>query len=209
MRIEALPTLTPLQLRKIRRIEEEVKKVEKKFLKGIWGKIAKEIGAAYFCTKAPHQAAYGHTHPKLFFQHLLSLKLDPYLPFVDLGSGFGMAVFTASLYFKKAVGFECDPRLHAKAQELRNLLKLKNVELINQNFLKADLSPFRVFYFFKPFYEDFDQLMGEKLKEVEPGSIIISHYYFNRTLFPTKFFTLLEKKRKPVKPIRFFTIVRK
>jgi hypothetical protein len=110
-----------------------------------------------------------------------------------------MTCFTASLFFDHVTGFEFDPRLIRKAEAIRRMFRLNNIEFKRSDFIKADLSRYNVLFMYWPFENNFAELMSSKLKKTRPGTSIISFKYgreihdiFNQKYFTEKYPGLLK-----------------
>ena len=163
-------------LNQIQRIESAVKLAEKKFTHQDRVRVLPS-GWRAFSTAAPRSAAYQATPTFLLLSKLDAMKLPREYHLADLGSGLGLACFTASLYFERVTGFELDPALLRAAENVRAELGIKNVAFKNQDFLEADLSPFNALYIFQPFLDGFIQLFSQKLLELKPGTIVLANLF--------------------------------
>jgi protein-L-isoaspartate O-methyltransferase len=106
------------------------------------------------------------------YQLFRKLKLSENHHLIDLGSGDGRVVITASL-FSKATGIEYDNELHNFAKELSKKLKGKlnnQVFLINKNFLDHPLKDYD-FVFINP-DKRFDDLEPKLMAELK-GQLIV------------------------------------
>jgi SAM-dependent methyltransferase len=121
-----------------------------------------------FPTAGPGVAMHLATAPGNFISFLQRSGIPRDLHFVDLGSGLGLACFAAAAYFEHVTGIEIDPAVAAEAEKVR--------------------AQFDVVYFFMPFFKNFEQLMGEKLKEARPGTYILYHQFPLRALTNRHFF---------------------
>ncbi|MBU0671495.1 MAG: class I SAM-dependent methyltransferase [Candidatus Margulisbacteria bacterium] len=147
-----------------------------------------------FATQGIRKPSYGATPPELLLRCLIDIDLAehtilrPDLHFVDLGSGLGMASFTAAQYFSRVTGFEFDPYLSLAAERIRQHFGIQNVSFRLEDFIAADLTGFDVTYFYYPFVERFAEIMGAKLQELTPGTVVISHSLGGPRLFPPQDF---------------------
>jgi hypothetical protein len=118
--------------------------------------------------------AYGAIPEDLFHKAIERVGEIDYerFTFVDLGSGKGRALFLASEYpFRKIVGVELSPRLHAIAKQ--NLTKYHNplqkcmsLELINEDFVGCRLPDEPLFCFmYNPCEEKIMTRLAEKVAE--------------------------------------------
>ena len=180
-----------LIIKEIRRIGRAVHHSEKEYFK--WrGKKSLSTSAAIE-TAAPNKGYYQRTNLFLFNLFLFSIDLPLHKRFVDLGHGFGGHCFIAKNYFKNVTGIEGDEKIFELSKESRSNLgsRYKSVDLKFGNFLEEDLSPFDVIYFARPFLENFEKLMGDKLLEAKPGTTVISYIYGDHKygdLFPSQGF---------------------
>lgn len=125
-------------------------------------------------TNLLYLTAYGAIPENLFHQAMERVKDIDYerFTFVDLGSGKGRALFLASEYpFRKIVGVELSPRLHAIAKQ--NLAKYHNplqkcmsLELINEDFVRYRLPDEPLFCFmYNPCEEKIMARLAERARE--------------------------------------------
>lgn len=157
----------------------------------------------YICfnSTAPNISTYG---PSSAFNFLRILKMidpspDRERPFADLGSGLGVITMAAATYFRQAVGIEYDPRLLAGAETIRQAEGFDNVRFIMGDFTKVDLRQFGCLYLYQPFIEDFNELMGPRLYQTEPGTVIIANLFSFclEGLFPGQYFRQLVNADNP------------
>jgi hypothetical protein len=115
--------------------------------------------------------------PDLLYGVIEQIQPDKQSGFADLGSAFGMACFTASLYFEKVVGFEIDQQVLMEAQKIAQQLGIQNVSFLNQDFRAADLSDFGVLHIYQPYVDNFVSDMRVLFAGLRPGTLIISGLY--------------------------------
>ena len=115
--------------------------------------------------------------PDLLYNVVQEAKLPAEHSFADLGSGFGMACFAAALHFEKVAGFEINEEIVAVARELKQRLKMGNVDFHHQDLRQADLSGFNVLHMFQPYIDNFAADMERLLARVEPGTVVISNIF--------------------------------
>jgi len=154
-----------------------VRSVERKFASARDLRELEPQDVVVFPTEAPHGAEYATLSSLMLSGHLEELKLDPELPAADLGSGLGVGCFTLSVHFKKVHGLEYDYRLVMEAEVLRQDLGFDNVVFHHVDFLKADLSGYRVLYLFHPFRENFVPLMAKRMEDIASGTYVISQVF--------------------------------
>jgi precorrin-6B methylase 2 len=96
----------------------------------------------------------------------------------DLGAGDGRVVITAAKkYGAKAVGFEIDPGLVKLAREnVRKQGVEKLVEIRQQDFLTADLSPATVVTLYLS-YDGNLELRPQLMRQLKPGARIVSNTF--------------------------------
>lgn len=94
--------------------------------------------------------------------------------FIDIGSGMGRMVLRAAQYpFKRVIGVELSPQLHAVAvrnlQAIRRRLRCKNVQLVQANATDFEVpDDVTVVFFNNPFWgEVFDAAVQSVLRSVE------------------------------------------
>lgn len=108
------------------------------------------------------------------FELFKKIQLQNFRNFIDLGSGDGKVVLTASL-FTNAAGIEHDAELHKKAVEIKDKLKLK-ANLIQGDFMEHDLSKYD-FVFINP-DKSFSKGLETKLqKELKGILVVYNHIY--------------------------------
>ena len=170
-------------LKKIITIERSVRQAERKFVPPwmLSGEYANKRES--FTTNGPRRSVYLATSLRSLLEIFKKVDLPKEGHFADLGSGLGMACFTASFYFRQVTGFEIDPKVNAAAEQIRQKFSLNNVRLINADFLNADLQPFDVIFMFRPFLDNLLGTMFEKLKETRPGTLVIRHGYNSDEVF--------------------------
>jgi len=164
----------------LRGIVQRVKTAEKRMVTSKAPFITTSDGWTSFYTQGNRKPGYAATPPSLFLMHMNQLKrevpslISPQAHFADLGSGLGMTCFTAATLFGQVTGFEIDARLCAAAEQIASDSKISNVQFLNRDFIREALSLYDILYFYYPFHEGFDEIMGEKLAELKPGTLIIS-----------------------------------
>jgi len=162
---------------RLMRMEARVREVERNFASARDLRELEPQDVVVFPTNAPNQAEYATLSSLMLLSHLEELKLDPELPFADLGSGLGAACFAASTYFKQVTGLEYDVRLVMEAENLRRQMGFNNVYFRQVDFLKANLSSYRVLYLFHPFKDNFVPLMAERMENLSSGTQVISQVF--------------------------------
>lgn len=125
---------------------------------------------------ADSSLTYGEILPDTFTEILAAANPKPNEVFYDLGSGTGKAVFCAALLYdwRKACGVELLPALYdasrSQLQKLNTLPEVKkhfpekkfNIEFLQQDFLKTDLSDADVIFMHAT---TFGPMIWEPLKE--------------------------------------------
>ena len=108
------------------------------------------------------------------FEIFKRIKLDKYKNFLDLGSGDGKVVLTASL-FTKSAGVEHDLTLIKKSLEFKEKLKIDNADFIHDDFFNIDLSEYDIIFINpdKHFYE-----LEKKLSKELRGKLIVYSQIF-------------------------------
>lgn len=167
-------------LRKISQLKYAVRRAEKKLAPESMRASLSPYKWTAFATTGPRFPAYAATHPKVLLHIFHKLNFPGNSRFADLGSGVGMPCFIASFFFDHVTGFEFDKRLLHKAEGIRRMFRLNNIEFKNTDFLKADLTPYNVLFMYWPFENNFAELMHDKLKETKPGTFIISYKFTNK-----------------------------
>jgi len=179
---------TMQKLARINQIEVCVKESAIKLTPTTKDGIPQEGHWGYFATKGPRRPRYEQTPGTHFlFQMLHSIR--QYLPdkirIADMGAGLGLPLFAFSLVpgFEEGVGFEFDGKLCSEAEKIREKLGIDKIRFENKDFLscpmpEVDLSRFNVIYIFKPFLDDFEAQILERLKEAKPGTIVIFYEFY-------------------------------
>jgi protein-L-isoaspartate O-methyltransferase len=148
------------------------------------------LKSPFFATEAPRGSTYFGSQywPVMRAIHELDMPRD--WSFADLGSGLGNICFPAATHFNIVVGFELDTALFNTAVRCGQVLGFDNVHFRQEDFLAADLRHFNVIFFFKPFNNDFVELMSRKMRELSPGTRVIAntvHSECNRIFEPRSF----------------------
>lgn len=99
--------------------------------------------------------------------------------FFDLGSGIGQLVFFVNLYYGiPSAGIEIVPFFVKKSRAIKRELELDNVEFIEGDFLREDLSSATILYMNgKAFNVDIIEKILEKFKKLKQGVKVISIGY--------------------------------
>ncbi len=148
-------------------IFERIKKEYKEF----YNSLLKKGRVPVWDTK---KGIFGTSNIGNVFELFKQIELEKYNHFIDLGSGDGSVVLVASL-FTKAIGIEFDKKLHEKAVEIRNKLKL-DVELVCGDFLEHDLSKYDPL-FINP-DQGFHKGLGQKLQKEMKGTLLVYNFIF-------------------------------
>ncbi len=112
-------------------------------------------------------------------QRVFSLiKTSPQDVFYDLGCGNGATVFYANKNFNmRAVGVELSLPLYLFCVLKKIILGAKNVKIIWGNLFKLDLSGATIVYLFGTKNTTNQKLTNKLLKELSPGSRVISYAF--------------------------------
>lgn len=89
---------------------------------------------------------YGDTPFEVFLDVLKTVQAGEEDVFMDLGSGCGRCVFTASLFVKKAVGIELLPKFVEFCNEAKQRLGIANAEFRVGNIREANVSEASIIY---------------------------------------------------------------
>lgn len=185
-------------------------------------RIFEEHGDVYIDLPGEHEPVYHGTPITALANYLDELKKEVDLPesfhFADLGSGLGSACFAAAAHFDMVTGFETNQTLREEAENLRQFYMISSIRFRNEDFTDADLRPFNVVYFFKP-YTNKSVFMDihELLLGTAPGTVIISRSFMPTELhdrFNFRFLGALEDwmstAEQPYLPLAdFYPFVRK
>lgn len=131
---------------------------------------------------------YTRTSEKRTLYHLINMEREGILPAeinaADAGAGFGgfcfaarefAANFPSSIKHFNITGFEYDPDIYKEAQNIKDLHGIKNVRFNHADFLNIDIKDYNLIFVYKPFLDDFDNLMSRKLEEAKKGTLVIYH----------------------------------
>jgi hypothetical protein len=123
--------------------------------------------------------------------------------FLDLGSGDGIAVMTASLFFKEAHGIEINKEFYDKSIEMKEKLQIKNVRFIFDDFFNIDFGVYDVL-FIAPDKEFTLKLENKISREFRGKFIVYSSIFQPITLnkinqFETKHFDVSVYENMPKK----------
>ncbi|MCL5773836.1 MAG: hypothetical protein M1536_05590 [Firmicutes bacterium] len=113
--------------------------------------------------------------------------------FYDLGSGRGITVFLANLYFGiPAAGIEAVPTMADKSYKIKEKMGLKEAQFYQGDFLQADISLGTIFYIAGTTFDDETiNKLKKKLSALKKGVKIIT------LSFPVEspYFKLIKKKK--------------
>ncbi len=188
---------TAAQINQLLRVQAAIRQAERKFVKPKIAQSLKPKDLVHFETNGPNGAAYGATQLFPFIEHLEELAPSPDLRFADLGSGLGASSFAAVFHFREVVGYEFDSKLVAEANMIRDSFEWQHqITFKNEDFLTADLQGFSVVYAYHPFNDNFVGLIAERLRNLAPGTIIISQFFnfLRPQIFSTNHFEQLLPK---------------
>ena len=101
-------------------------------------------------------------------------RIGQYHHVADLGSGDGKVVLIASI-FTQATGYEINEALYNNSLEIRRELNLTNAKFLQEDFLRADLSPYDLLYVYpdKPLYA-----LEKKLLSGWRGRLLVNGPHF-------------------------------
>jgi hypothetical protein len=137
------------------------------------------------------QGYWAASDPAVVFELFTKLGLENYRGFVDLGSGDGIVVATASL-FTDATGIESDASLHRDAENIRDSLKMK-YNLRKADYLEESFAGYD-FIFINP--DNYFYKLEKKLVEEFKGTLVIAENLFTPL-------TLEVKEKISVKDVSF------
>lgn len=130
-----------------------------------------------FSFKSTEKGYWGISVLDDVFELFKRIKLDNYKSFLDLGSGDGRVVLTASL-FTKATGIEFDKELHNWSLQLMKELKLtQNAAFLNTDFLQHDLSKYDIIFCFPD--QPMSRYIEPKLLKELRGRLIVHGPHFH------------------------------
>jgi len=90
--------------------------------------------------------------------------------FLDLGSGDGVAVMVASLFFRKADGVEKEKEFFDVSIEMKNKLHL-NVDFFNKDFFDIDFSKYNILFIAPD--KEFTLRLENKIRNELDGKLIV------------------------------------
>lgn len=167
-----------ISAQRIRQIIQEVRKAEEVLVKLGFARKT-EFGTINCYPSGPNRPIYQTTNPETLLRFIERQNLPRNLKVADLGSGLGTACFAATELFDQVVGYEIDPILVFASRILRWKLGIsrKTLKFYWINFLKADLSSFDLLYVFRPFIENFEEVMSSILNQLRPGTRVVCMAY--------------------------------
>ncbi len=167
-----------LVTREVARISRLVMKSERRFFESKGKKFTDVFSAIE--TKAPRGARYQRTNPSTLNSFLSEANLPSEGKIADLGTGFGLPCFIFKLYFDKVFGYEGDDEIFMELKNIQPKLGpfYSSIEFRLGDFLKKDLSQFDILYFYRPFADQFTELMRDKLESLRKGTKVISYTIF-------------------------------
>ncbi|MBD3164092.1 hypothetical protein GF323_02755 [Candidatus Woesearchaeota archaeon] len=123
--------------------------------------------------------------------------------FLDLGSGDGIAVMIASLFFKRAYGIEIEKEFFDISLRMKKKIGIHNAAFLNSDFYKADFSKYDIL-FIAPDSEFTLRLENKVSRELDGKLIVYSSIFQPRTLeqsghFLTKHFDVFVYENRPKK----------
>jgi SAM-dependent methyltransferase len=176
--MNVLPAARQISSQRIRQIKQEVRKAEEVLIKLGFAR-RNEFGIVNRYPSGPNRPIYQTTSPEALLRFLERQNLPRNLKVADLGSGLGTACLAATELFDQVVGFEIDPILVVASRLIRWKLGIsrKSLKFYWRNFFKADLSSFDLLYLFRPFIDNFEELMSSKLNQLRTGTLVICTAY--------------------------------
>jgi len=149
-------------------------------------RIFEDFNDIYLDLPGEHEPVYHGTPVMALANYLDELKKEVELPetfhFADLGSGLGSACFAAAAHFDLVTGFETNQTLRQEAENLRQFHMISSIRFRDEDFMAADLRPFNIIYFFKPYVRDVFAALHRRLLDARPGTVIISRSFLPREL---------------------------
>jgi predicted RNA methylase len=103
----------------------------------------------------------------------------------DLGCGDARLIVAASPKVKKAIGIEIDPLRFLISWLKVKILGIKNARIIFGDFFRTDLHEADVIFLFLR-QKTNDRLQKKFIKELKPGTRIVSHYWIFHGWKPIK-----------------------
>ena len=100
---------------------------------------------------------------------------------LDLGSGDGVAVIIASLFFKHCYGIEIDKDFFELSKKMKKKLEIANVTFIHNDFFNIDFSKYNIL-FIAPDKEFTLKLENKLAKELNGILIVYSSVFQPKTL---------------------------
>lgn len=164
---------------KLHRVSERIQSRERKHLshkesarnmEGKWATICPQIDARL--------SVYRSTPPDELYNELkqfikaTGIKLSG-LRAADLGSGFGASSIALSYFCRSVTGYEIHAPFIKDARAVTREFGYRNIRFRNGDFIEADLTRFKLWYVYYPFFADFGETMAHKINEASPGTLII------------------------------------
>lgn len=171
-------------------IEHMVKRIAHEMMPSYRKDAPAAIEAGFFVPIGPRVPVHVITPFRMLQPVLDKLDLPDKTHMADLGSGLGMACFTAAAdtRIESIIGYEYDPQVFDRAMWIRDQYEVDKVWFVNFDFLWSPISGFNFIYFYMPFIQRFDEIMSKKLGETLPGTQILSRNHANEKLFsPDRF----------------------
>ncbi len=171
------------------RIKDEYKLLHEEFLQN-WPILTKHLPNGVWAPSIPKEV-----------YKICERYADPKKRFLDLGSGDGLVVLIASLFFKDATGIELDPEFYSISVEMRDRLDIANANFLRKDFMDASFKGFDILYI-APDKEFTLRLENKIEKELDGILIVYSSIFQPKTLglketFSTKHFEVYVYENKP------------
>jgi hypothetical protein len=90
---------------------------------------------------------------------------------LDLGSGDGLVVMIASLFFEKAVGVEFEKEFYDHSLEKKKQLKITNVDFIYEDFYNIDFGKYDILFIAPD--KEFTLRLENKIENELTGTLIV------------------------------------
>ncbi|MCO4291551.1 class I SAM-dependent methyltransferase [Solitalea sp. MAHUQ-68] len=139
----------------------------------------------FFSANKTFDSLYSKNVQQLSGKHwtpmLVAVKAANYLAetdgakILDIGSGVGKFCLIGAKHFDKCSFYGVEQRkdLIAEAERVRNILKIKNVDFIHNDFAKLNFDDYQHFYFYNSFFENL----------VEEEDVLIDNHFSNSGLY--------------------------
>jgi len=177
-------------MRRIDSLRGAIQSAENKHVKFTGGLLPTKLAdeSLFMPKDAGREAVHVPTKPEitvaLFDQIRQKMPLPKNINLIDLGSGLGSFASSASIYLdhlratrSHVTGVEISPSVFADSVRIAKEQGVSNISYVNGDFAlytKDDLRPYNMLYIYRPFNENFSDVMDEVFLRTAPGTILIT-----------------------------------